>query len=165
MRLCAPDIRRPRRRISSPRSACGDCMQCWPHESCRRRDPGGEGLRRAYLLSVTDQRAGSNNSMGLLSGSSIWIWRPPGPVSISLRDSAGLAETLTVRTAVVPDDAEEVCPERGPDVPGADESPRHYTRENADAEYHLRLHHRLRTDETAGCVTHVSASSCHNETT
>ena len=32
-----------------------------------------------------DHRAGSNSSIGFPSGSSIWICRPPGPVSISLR--------------------------------------------------------------------------------
>jgi predicted dithiol-disulfide oxidoreductase (DUF899 family) len=33
----------------------------------------------------SSQRAGSNSSMGFPSGSSNWICRPPGPVSISLR--------------------------------------------------------------------------------
>ena len=59
--------------------------------------PAGTLLRAASAVQVSrtgaahrcslsqDQRAGSNSSIGFPSGSSIWIWRPPGPVSISLR--------------------------------------------------------------------------------
>ena len=41
---------------------------------------GEGGIRSAFSY-----RAGSNSSIGLPSGSSIWICLPPGPVSMSLR--------------------------------------------------------------------------------
>src|SRR5262249_38368976 len=43
------------------------------------------GRRRSADLQEPSYRAGSNNSIGFPSGSSTWICRPPGPISISLR--------------------------------------------------------------------------------
>src|SRR5947208_2561222 len=55
----------------------------WGTTTCRLASPCA--VARTPELPNARYRAGSNSSIGLPSGSSIWICLPPGPVSISFR--------------------------------------------------------------------------------